>query len=75
MVHIPVKVSPAPRPTLTTVEPAMDAASEEVKPWPPVQQAMIFATGAWRSVPHTGAFVAENFVSVGNALSSLAKKL
>jgi hypothetical protein len=75
MVHIAAKVPPAPRPTLATVEPAVNAAPEEVKPRPPIQQAMIFATDAWRSVPNTGTFVAENIVSVGNALSSLAKKL
>jgi len=75
MVHIAAKVPPAPRPTLATVEPAVDAAPAGVKPPPPVQQAMIFVTDAWRSVPNTGTFVAENIVSVGNALSSLAKKL
>jgi len=36
---------------------------------------MIFATDAWRSVPNTGTFIALNIVSVGNALSSFAKKL
>jgi hypothetical protein len=73
--HIAAKVTPAPRPTLATVEPAVDVAPEEVKPQLPTQQAMNFATGAWRSVPNSGGFVALNFVSVGNALSSLAKKL
>lgn len=65
----------APRPTLATVEPAADAAPAAMKPRPPVQRAMISVTDAWRSAPNTGAFVAENIVSVGNAISSLAKKL
>ncbi len=73
--HIAAKVPPASRPTLGTVEPAADSAPAGMKSRPPVQQAMIFVTDAWRSVPDGGAIVAENVVSVGNALNSLAKKL
>jgi len=72
---IAAKVLAAPHPTLETAEPEAAASLALARHPLPVRQAMILVADAWRSVPNTGAFVAENIVSVGNALSSLAKNL
>jgi hypothetical protein len=69
------EVLPPQSPLATIDATAVVAAPVRVKRLPPLQHAMRFVTDVWDSVPNTGTLVDEDVISVGDALTSLAKKL
>lgn len=78
MAHLAASASEvlSPRSPLGTIDAtAVVAAPVRVKRLPSLQHAMRFVTDVWDSVPNTGTLVDEDVISVGDALTSLAKRL
>jgi hypothetical protein len=73
--HVAASILPPPRPTVATVDDAIEGAPEEMRQLLPLREAVHFATDSWRAVPDIGAFFAKNVDFAGDAAISLAKKL
>ena len=78
VVHVAASVPdvlPPPRPPLATIEPAVVSEPAKAKPLRPLRYGMRLVTQLVDFVPASGTRVVEGMASIGDALTSFAKKL